>query len=111
MPTLYRLSTATICPSIRPEPFGRTAAEASAMGSIVLGSDQGGTQEIVEHDKTGFLFPPEDSIKLAELMDKVLDMTAAERQTLKQNAINRARERFDNETMLAKTLRVYQKFL
>ncbi|UNM05950.1 MAG: glycosyltransferase [Holosporaceae bacterium] len=54
MATLYALATASISPSTRPETFGRTAAEAGAMGCIVIGSNHGGTKEIIVDEKQVF---------------------------------------------------------
>ncbi|KAK7349167.1 hypothetical protein VNO77_06317 [Canavalia gladiata] len=39
------------------ETFGRVTIEAMAFGLPVLGTEAGGTQEIVEHNVTGFLHP------------------------------------------------------
>ncbi|KAI4324727.1 hypothetical protein MLD38_030185 [Melastoma candidum] len=39
------------------ETFGRVTIEAMAFGLPVLGTDAGGTKEIVEHNKTGLLHP------------------------------------------------------
>ncbi|KAG8379806.1 hypothetical protein BUALT_Bualt07G0127600 [Buddleja alternifolia] len=39
------------------ETFGRVTIEAMAFGLPVLGTDSGGTREIVEHNVTGFLYP------------------------------------------------------
>ncbi|KAL5160571.1 N-acetyl-alpha-D-glucosaminyl L-malate synthase [Glycine soja] len=39
------------------ETFGRVTIEAMAFGLPVLGTDAGGTQEIVEHNVTGLLHP------------------------------------------------------
>ncbi|MDC0349367.1 glycosyltransferase family 4 protein [Alphaproteobacteria bacterium] len=111
MPALYALSTATVCPSTRPEPFGRTAAEAGAMGCPVIGSDYGGTKEIVVDEKTGFLFPPEDSRVLADKIDQALNMTQEERKAMKAAATAHIRRNFDNKTMLTKTLKVYEEIL
>lgn len=40
------------------ETFGRVTIEAMAFGVPVLGTDAGGTKEIVEHNVTGLLHPP-----------------------------------------------------
>ncbi|XP_030457492.1 uncharacterized protein LOC115678286 [Syzygium oleosum] len=40
------------------ETFGRVTVEAMAFGLPVLGTDAGGTKEIVEHNETGLLHPP-----------------------------------------------------
>ncbi|XP_030526307.1 uncharacterized protein LOC115737981 [Rhodamnia argentea] len=40
------------------ETFGRVTIEAMAFGIPVLGTDAGGTKEIVDHNETGLLHPP-----------------------------------------------------
>ena len=40
--------------------------EAMAMGKIVLASNVGGHRELIAHDSTGFLFPPNDPDALAQ---------------------------------------------
>ncbi|MFN7662462.1 MAG: glycosyltransferase family 4 protein [Alphaproteobacteria bacterium] len=111
MPALYKLSTVTVCPSICPESFGRTAAEAGALGCPVIASNHGGLPEIILDGETGFLFPPEDSRSLAYIIEKVLDMPLEERQKMQQKAIAHIRKHFDNTIMLTKTLKVYQDVL
>jgi glycosyltransferase involved in cell wall biosynthesis/N-acetylneuraminic acid mutarotase len=41
----------------RGEAFGRVTIEAMAAGNVVLGTEAGGTKEIIDHDITGLLFP------------------------------------------------------
>lgn len=59
-----------------PEPFGLVVAEAMAQGSLVIGSNQGGVQDILHDRKTGFSFDasaidaPE---KLAKLIQEITD--------------------------------------
>lgn len=48
------------------EPFGLVFLEAMAMQRPVVALDNGGTPEVVEHGKTGFLSRPWDVPKLAE---------------------------------------------
>jgi glycosyltransferase involved in cell wall biosynthesis len=42
---------------LRGECFGRVTTEAMAAGAVVLGTSAGGTQEIIEHGVSGYLFP------------------------------------------------------
>lgn len=72
LPLIYGLLDVLVVPSPVPEPFGNTAPEAMAYGIPVVGTDLGGTAEIVAHGETGFLFPPEDAEALAACVDVLL---------------------------------------
>ena len=65
MPTALMAADVVICPSTDPEAFGRTAAEAQAMGRAVVASAHGGALETVEDGGTGLLVPPGDADALA----------------------------------------------
>jgi glycosyltransferase involved in cell wall biosynthesis len=107
MAALYKLATLTVCPSVQPESFGRVAAEAGAMGCVVVASNHGGAPEIIVEGKTGFLFPPEDCRSLTYTLQKVLDMTQQEGSQIKHDAMEHVRKSFDNATMLSKTIKLY----
>ena len=64
-----------ICPSTDPEAFGRTAAEAQAMGRPVIAADHGGAVEVVVHGVTGWRTPPGDAAALANAILAVDDLT------------------------------------
>ncbi|MDH3222546.1 MAG: glycosyltransferase family 4 protein [Gemmatimonadota bacterium] len=72
LPLIYGLLDVLVVPSPVPEPFGNTAPEAMAYGIPVVGTDLGGTAEIVTHGQTGFLFPPDDAEALAACIDVLL---------------------------------------
>jgi colanic acid/amylovoran biosynthesis glycosyltransferase len=59
--------------SIEPEPLGTTIYEAMAMGKPVIASHLGGSPEIVDNGRAGFLVPAEDSRELATLLAKILE--------------------------------------
>lgn len=50
------------------EPFGRTTIEAMVAGVPVIGTNSGGTKEIIEEGITGYLVLPRDPLKMAEKM-------------------------------------------
>ena len=54
------------------EAFGLTTAEAGMVGNPVIGSNSGGTPDIILDGVTGFLFEPGSSEALAEKMEKYL---------------------------------------
>lgn len=65
---LLREARFLIVPSICYENFPLTIVEAFACGKPVLASSHGAMGAIVEHEKTGLLFPAGDSRKLAETL-------------------------------------------
>ena len=56
-----------------PEPFGRSIAEAQAVGKPVVGSAVGGIPELIEDGVNGYLFLPGDVDKLAACVVRLLD--------------------------------------
>jgi glycosyltransferase involved in cell wall biosynthesis len=67
------VARASLCvqPSIS-EPFGMAVIEAGACGICVAASNVGGHVELIENDKTGLLFPPADSERLAATLHALL---------------------------------------
>jgi glycosyltransferase involved in cell wall biosynthesis len=59
-------------PSVRPDPFPNVVIEAMSEARAVIGSSLGGIPEMVSHDETGLLVPPDDSHALAEAMVRIL---------------------------------------
>lgn len=108
MPAAYALATLVVVPSLVPEGFGRVPVEAQAMGVPVIASDLGATRETVLPDVTGWLVPPDDPDALAEKIHSVLQLPAAARAQLAQQAAARAHELFALPTMTAATLAVYR---
>jgi glycosyltransferase involved in cell wall biosynthesis len=54
--------------STAPEPFGRVIVEGMLCGRPVIAAAAGGATELVEPEKTGWLFSPGNSQKLAQLI-------------------------------------------
>jgi len=69
--TAYLAADIVICPSTDPEAFGRTAAEAQAMGRPVIASDHGGAVEVVEHGKAGWRVPPGEAMALSNAILRI----------------------------------------
>ncbi len=111
LPTAYMLSDVVVSASTRPEAFGRTLAEALAMGRPVVGPDHGGTKEIVAQGRTGWLFEPGDAQSLAAAMGTALSLNAGARHRLAEEAMAGVRVNFTNQRMCAATLKVYQEVL
>ena len=111
MPVAYTISHLVICPSIRPEAFGRIAIEAQATSRIIISTRIGGSLETIIDGKTGFLVDVGDSDKLAELIDKVLDFSDEESHKIGEAARKNMEEKFSNEKMCNDTIKIYKKLL
>ena len=61
------------------EAFGRSILEAQASRVRVVAPDLLGVSDIVEHESTGWLFAPEDSADLADVLDRLLSFPSVER--------------------------------
>ncbi len=58
VPAALMLADVVAMPSVEPEPFGRVAVEAQAMGRPVIAFDMGGAAESILPGETGWLAPP-----------------------------------------------------
>jgi glycosyltransferase involved in cell wall biosynthesis len=56
----------------RCEAFGRVTVEAMRTGVPVIGTDAGGTRELIEAGRTGLLYPPGDAAALAEAIEHLI---------------------------------------
>jgi glycosyltransferase involved in cell wall biosynthesis len=111
MPAAFSLCDLAVTPSIEPEAFGRTAAEAQAMGLPIIASDLGGAKETVDPGISGFLVPPGDSHALAARIKDVLDMTDEQRAAMGAAGFARVRELFTTQSLQRDTLALYQRVL
>ena len=111
MPAAYMLSDVVLSAATKPEAFGRTLAEALAMGRPVAGPAHGGALEIVDDGVTGWLFRPDNSERMAAALHAALSLDAPARLRLAETAMRQMRERFTVERMCADTLRVYAEVL
>ncbi len=68
----YRRRAAVTVVTSRYETFPMVGLEAIAMGSPLVASRAGGLQELIEHDRTGLCYAPEDAQALAEAVEALL---------------------------------------
>jgi glycosyltransferase involved in cell wall biosynthesis len=69
----YRQADVFVFPSLWNELFGIPTAEANASGVPVVTSRIAGLPEVVEHEKTGLLVPPDDPAALADAIIRLLE--------------------------------------
>ena len=88
------------------EPFGITPVEAMACARPVVGADVGGIRYTVEHEKTGFLVPPEDPAALAASLAR-LARDPAMGWRMGNAGLRRARRMFTWANVARELARVY----
>lgn len=111
MATAYMAADIVINPSIEPEAFGRTLAEAMAMERPVIASAHGGPLEILADGDSGWLFAPGNADDLARRMRAVLALDDAARKMHGHLARQRVIARYSREALQGSTLRVYRELL
>lgn len=106
---LYARMTLLAHPGVH-EGFGRVLIEAMVRGMPVVGVRSGATEEILEHERTGLLVPPDDPDALAAAMARLLgDAPFCER--LGENARAAALARFDPAQHVRAVAAVYDDVL
>jgi glycosyltransferase involved in cell wall biosynthesis len=108
MPAAFSLCDIAVTPSTEPEAFGRTAAEAQAMGLPIIASDLGGARETVDPHVTGFLSAPGDANALAQHVSCLIKMSAQERAAMGAAGFARIRALFTTQSLQSQTLALYQ---
>ncbi len=68
---LMRAVDFVVHPSTSPEPFARTLIEAMLAGHAPIASECGGVPELIESERTGYLFPPGDVRALRALLERL----------------------------------------
>ena len=108
MAAAYAASAVVVSPSTDPEAFGRTIAEAGAMGRPCVASAHGGAREIVVDGVTGRLVAPGDPKALAEGIAWALGRAGpAFAATAREHVLRN----FTRERMRRETLAVYAELL
>jgi len=72
LPNIYSEMDICVVPSVWDEPFGIVALEAMATGNPVIASNIGGLKTTIIHNKTGYLFPPNEDEILINYLDQLL---------------------------------------
>jgi glycosyltransferase involved in cell wall biosynthesis len=69
---LYAAADVVAVPSIIPDSLSRVILEAMTAGRPVVGTQVGGTPELVEDGVTGLLVKPHDPVGLARALERLL---------------------------------------
>lgn len=95
-----------VLPSLK-EGLPYTILEAMNAGIPVVASSVGGIPDLIEHEKSGFLTTPKSSASLAEYLNKLIENGKLRKQFARAAKI-RALEKFSFESMLSRTISLYQ---
>ena len=111
MPAAYLAADLVAAPSTQPESFGRTVAEAAAMGRPVLAAAHGGPAEIVVPGETGWLVAPGDGDAWTAAIAQALETPAERRVAMGEHARQRAKLLYSLSAMCDATFSLYRRLL
>jgi N-acetyl-alpha-D-glucosaminyl L-malate synthase BshA len=106
---LISLADVMLLPSEK-ESFGLVALEAMACGVPTVGSNAGGTPELITHGETGYLAEIGDTDKMAEHVIHLLSNPEHYEQMV-QNCLYRARHTFCNDIAIDQYEEIYYRVL
>lgn len=105
MPALMAGADLFVLPSEN-EPFATVYLEAMASGTPCVGTDTGGTPEIIRPGTTGFLIPPGDDGRLADALIRALQRRDVS-ERMARKARLRALNRYDWPVLTDRLLALY----
>jgi glycosyltransferase involved in cell wall biosynthesis len=118
VPAAYMTAHVTVVASIEPEAFGRSAAEAEAMGCPVIATNIGAPPETVRsapafaaNEITGWLVTPGNVTELAEALRTALTLPELERGRMGARARRFVLDTFSLDALKLQTLAVYDERL
>ena len=80
LPNLYQNAIATVLPSREDEQWGLVVNESLAAGTpVIVSTECGCTESLVEHEKTGFIFQAGDEHSLRRMLQKVYFLPSSSR--------------------------------
>ena len=102
----YCAADVQVVPS-RYEPFGMVVLEGMLYGLPIVATDLGGPQEILDHGRTGLLFPPKDVSALAEAIVNLVSSSDLRRH-IGQAAATEVRQRWLWPSVVSRMQSAYQ---
>ena len=92
-----------VLPSYR-EGLPRTLLEGSAMGKPLIATDVPGCRDVVRDGETGYLCEARSAEALAQAMERMLNLSAAERHRMGENGRSRVEGKYSEALVVAKYL-------
>ncbi|MCY2974489.1 MAG: glycosyltransferase [Planctomycetota bacterium] len=97
-----------LMPSIWYESFGRTTVEAFAKGTPVVGSRIGGTAEIIDEGRTGWLFQPGDADEFTAKIKMAMNLSQEEAGRFRQATRQEYLTKYTSQSNYSRLIEVYE---
>lgn len=105
----YKSIDILVVPSLWQEPLGRVVIESYSYGIPVIASKRGGIPELIEENRTGFTYNPEQPQRLSQLITKFIYNPSLIRE-FSVKCYNKSKE-YSHENMIDKYIETYQSVL
>ena len=99
VPELLATAHIAVVPSRWQEAFGCVTAESMRAGCCVIATDVGASGDLITHEKTGLIIPPDDASALANALQWAIE-NPKQRDAIAEAAKTSADARFDVERMV-----------
>ena len=109
LPEWYQKASVFVCPSLI-ETFGIVNAEAISCGTPVVASKVGGIPDIIKDGITGILVPPNDPIKIAKALKKLLGDKEL-REKYGREGRRMIEQRFSSDCITKEITQIYEKMV
>ena len=96
---LMRNADLLLLPSIE-EGIANVVLEAMQLGTLVLSTDCGGMEEVIEHGENGFVVPVRDVEKMANAIVEISNLNQEKRSTIIENAKETIKRQHTEEKMI-----------
>jgi L-malate glycosyltransferase len=106
VPEIMAGADVVLVPSLE-EPFGRTVAEAMAVGTPVIATSVGGPAELIDDGRSGLLAPPGEPEAWVQAIRRFLEHPGWTRD-VSRCAVEVARRRFSTERHVAAMMDIYE---
>jgi glycosyltransferase involved in cell wall biosynthesis len=106
--SLYSIANLVVCPSTKPESFGKTVVEACMLEKLVIATDLGPFKETILNEKTGWLIENGNTEMFAKKIDLALHLNDVEKNNITKNAKQYVLQNFNSHDLLLKTVQFYE---
>ena len=93
------------------EGIANVAVEAMALGTPVISTDCGGMQELINHNKEGWIVPKRNPKAMAEAILNFTTLTAKDVETIRLNARRKVKKQHSEEKMISDMEDLYKKVI